>query len=281
MNYRVDSAVDLTFAEYAGTAVKEVQVWAVDFAGNESETIRISNPYYEGEDPSESDDSSGETAGDEESRAFTPDGQATVLDHATEGDDKEFYVFTTPEDSVFYLVIDKQRDSDNVYFLNAVTEEDLVMLAEKGSKGKAEEESAVPEPEVCSCAEKCEAGFVDTSCPVCRNHLKGCLGKEAEPVKEEKKKSGGGGAAMVFILLATLTAGGAGYYLKIYKPRHDLDDAEDLDDLLAEEEDVEIDEDVLEETESYPDDFAPENAETDFYDVSYGYEPEEDQEKGE
>ena len=37
----------------------------------------------------------------------------------------------TPDENVFYLIIDKQRDSENVYFLNAVTESDLMALAQK------------------------------------------------------------------------------------------------------------------------------------------------------
>ena len=63
------------------------------------------------------------------STALTPDGQGTVVDDVTSSDDKEFYTITTPAENVFYLVIDKQRDGENVYFLNAVTEADLLALA--------------------------------------------------------------------------------------------------------------------------------------------------------
>ena len=63
--------------------------------------------------------------------ALTPDGQGTVVDNVTDQDSKEFFTFTTPSNNTFYLVIDKQRDSENVYFLNAVTESDLLALAEK------------------------------------------------------------------------------------------------------------------------------------------------------
>ena len=66
-----------------------------------------------------------------EEKPLTPDGQATVVDDVTDGDGKEFYTIVTPAENTFYLVIDKQRDSDNVYFLNAVTESDLLALAEK------------------------------------------------------------------------------------------------------------------------------------------------------
>jgi len=49
------------------------------------------------------------------SKPFTPDGQATVLDLTYEGDGKMFYTFRTPAGNVFYLIIDRQRGVDNVY----------------------------------------------------------------------------------------------------------------------------------------------------------------------
>lgn len=171
---------------------------------------------------------------------FTPEGQASVVDHATDGDGKEFYTFSTPEGNIFYLVIDSQRDSDNVYFLNAVTEADLMALAESGSGESSVSESAIPEIRVCICRERCAEGWAEVSCPVCRENPVECKGKaaQAQPSEEggetqpEKKESTGNSSTIVFVLLAVAAAGGAGYYLKIYKPRHDLDDAEDLDELL-------------------------------------------------
>lgn len=35
-----------------------------------------------------------------------------------------------PNENVFYLVINRQRETENVYLLNAVTELDLIALAE-------------------------------------------------------------------------------------------------------------------------------------------------------
>lgn len=174
---------------------------------------------------------------------FTPGGQATVVDEATGEDGKLFYTFSTPEGNVFYLVIDRQRDSDNVYFLNAVTEQDLLSLAEGGEEGTGE--SAIPEIKVCMCRERCREGWADVSCPACMEDPGSCKGKDAEAPAQEGQEEGGqkpagetGGAStgtFVFILLAAVAVGGAGYYLKIYKPKHDLDDAEDLDELLGED----------------------------------------------
>jgi len=69
-----------------------------------------------------------------ELRPFTPDGTGTVVDNATNGDGKEFYTIMTEDESVFHLIIDRQRNTQNVYFLNAVTEEDLMALAEKNGR---------------------------------------------------------------------------------------------------------------------------------------------------
>ena len=75
---------------------------------------------------------------------FTPDGTGTVVDNATDEDGKEFYTITTADESVFYLVIDKQKTSENVYFLNTVTTDDLLPLAEQGKEPPKE---VTPEPE--------------------------------------------------------------------------------------------------------------------------------------
>lgn len=181
-----------------------------------------------------------------EAKPFTPDGQATVTDNATDGDGKEFYTFTTPDDHVFYLVIDKQRGSDNVYFLNAVTESDLAALAAKDGN-KKDAEGSRPDA-VCDCTKKCEPGEVNTNCPVCKNALKACEGKGSEPEtvpdleakQPEKKRSAG---SLIFILLAVAAAGGCGYYFKVLKPKRDLDEAEDLDELLDDGGEAEVNED--------------------------------------
>lgn len=281
VNYRVDNAVDVAFQDYAGTTSQTVGVYAQDFAGNKSDTVNIKNPYYKAPaastPPAQTSKPSASASADPETetKPFTPDGQATVTDNATDEDGKEFYTFTTPNDNVFYLVIDKQRDSDNVYFLNAVTEDDLAALAAK-DEDKKETESAMPEVAVCNCTDKCAPGEVNTGCPVCKNDLKTCVGKTAEPEpdtdKEQPEKENSAGS-LIFILLAVAAAGGAGYYFKVLKPKRDLDDAEDLDELLEEAEEPEINEDepesvaaVQEDTESesatyddYPDDDYPDD----------------------
>ena len=165
--------------------------------------------------------------------AFTPEGTGTVLDEAAgEGDDKQFYTITTEAGNVFYLIIDGKRDDNNVYFLNGVTEADLMALAEK-NEGTM---SVIPAEDVCTCTDKCEAGEVNTACPVCKNDLKGCAGKEKpaeteEPAQaEQPKKDNGSTGTIIFIIVALLAVGGVGYYVKIVRPKQQAEDDEDFED---------------------------------------------------
>lgn len=201
--------------------------------------------------------------------ALTPDGQGTVMDDVTDGDGKEFFTIKTPSENTFFLIIDKQRDSENVYFLNSVTEQDLMALAEKEDSST----SAVPDPApVCICKDRCEAGAVNTTCPVCILSMRDCTGAApapAEPV-EQPKETGGNGS-MVIVLLAMLAVGGAGWYFKIYKPKHDMADAEDFDELTGGEEPM-VNEDDEPEVQTHRETEPRQESEEPDY---YGDEPEE------
>lgn len=128
---------------------------------------------------------------------FTPNGTGTVLDNATSEDEKEFYTIVTENENVFYLVIDKQRDTENVYFLNAVTESDLMALAEPDAEETTEPVEPEPEP---APAQEPEEPVEVTEEP------------EPEPVPE----TGTSPIMLVLIGVAVLAVGGLGYYFKIY-----------------------------------------------------------------
>ena len=125
-----------------------------------------------------------------EPNPFTPDGTGTVVDNATDQDGKEFFTITTAEEAVFYLVIDRQRETENVYFLNAVTVADLMALAESSGEPAAPEPPPEPEPEP------------DPT-------------QEPEPVPEKK----GGAGPLLLALVVVVIGGGAGWYFKIYRPK--------------------------------------------------------------
>lgn len=125
---------------------------------------------------------------------LTPDGQGTLLDNATGEEGKEFFTITTADESVFYLVIDRQKSGENVYFLNTVTVDDLMALAEPG-KEEAPAPAVIPEPE--------PAPTPDV---------------EPEP-EPEPEKSGGNMGTLLLALAVVVIGGGAGWYFKIYRPK--------------------------------------------------------------
>jgi hypothetical protein len=61
---------------------------------------------------------------------LTPNGTGNVVDNIMTLNNIEFFTVTTDNGSDFFLVVDRQRTSNNVYLLNTVTEADLMALAE-------------------------------------------------------------------------------------------------------------------------------------------------------
>ncbi len=131
---------------------------------------------------------------DAELNPLTPDGQGTVVDSADDTEGKEFFTITTADESVFYLIIDRQKNGDNVYFLNTVTVADLMALAEDSGE-VVSAVTAEPEPEPTTST-------------------------EPEPEPDPEPEETGGGLGMFLVALAVVAVGGgAGWYFKIYRPR--------------------------------------------------------------
>ena len=101
------------------------------------------------------------------------------------------------------------------------------MALMEGDSGKAQA------PAVCTCKDKCKAGAVNTTCPVCSVNMTECVGKEAVPEPDdappEKEKSNAGGL-VIFLVVTLLAGGGAFYYFKIMKPKQGIKGDTDLDD---------------------------------------------------
>ena len=82
-------------------------------------------------DPTEPpEDVNNPTGGTVVGNPFSPSGSGTVINAATDGDGKEFYTIEAPDKTVFYLVVDRQRNSQNVYLLKAVSAMDLMSLGD-------------------------------------------------------------------------------------------------------------------------------------------------------
>lgn len=75
-------------------------------------------------------------------------GNGEVEDNITDDSSKEFFTVKTKGGNTFFLVIDRARNSENVYMLSMIDEYDLQeFLTDEERNGKEEEEPAVVLPE--------------------------------------------------------------------------------------------------------------------------------------
>ena len=134
--------------------------------------------------------------------ALTPDGNLSLIDDigSSTRSGKQFITVETKNGNMFYLIIDRDDEGEEtVHFLNQVNEADLLSLM-------GDDAPAAETPAVCNCKEKCVAGAVNTNCPVCKNNLSECSGKEVvaepEPEAEQPEKKSSGGLLVIVLLLA-------------------------------------------------------------------------------
>jgi hypothetical protein len=254
----VDSALALRLSDYVSNSgnKKYITIQAVDLDGNKSGVIEIDNPYYTAtaettEIPAETDeipDSEffetilGLLAPETTESAvtvnnpFTPDGQGEVVDNALESDGKEFFTIGTEDGGVFYLIVDRQRNADNVYFLNAVTEQDLIALAEKNGKtinpGTVE---AVETPEQTVTAEISTAPATTAAL-------------EAKPAE----KSANNNVLYIIMGVAVIGIGAAAYYFKIVKGKKNppADEDEESEENYGYQDESDEDDEILNDGES-------------------------------
>ena len=91
-----------------------------------------------------------ETVIHEDAVSFTPDGNLTLIDDFTRTDesDKQFITVKTRDESVFYIVIDRSANQENVYFLNLVDDQDLIaILNDEGLTEEIETITKLPDPQ--------------------------------------------------------------------------------------------------------------------------------------
>ncbi len=192
-------------------------------------------------------------SGEGADNSFTPTGNMTLIDdffqieaEATENSpqrDKQFITLESKSGNVFYLVIDRNGDQENVYFMNLVDEADLMALIEENEDGT--------QAPVCSCTDKCAVGAIKTDCEICRTNMSECVGKEpvvetepTEPVEDEPAEEPSVNFMPVLILLIAGAGGGAFYWFKIRKPKDKTAGNSDLDDYDFGQDDDDYDEET-------------------------------------
>ena len=160
----------------------------------------------------------------EPGEGFTEDGNLVTRDLLYDKHtNKQFITVQTSGGNTFYIVIDYDKPVDEdgeqyqTYFFSIVDEADLLAAMEAAGM-------EVPD---CACTVKCAAGGINTDCPVCAVNMSECVGTKAEPEPvdepepadpEPEQKSNTG--TVLLILAVALIGGGAGWYFKIYRPKH-------------------------------------------------------------
>ena len=161
----------------------------------------------------------------EDNRTLTPKGNAQLVDDVSDNENLQFITVTARNGNVFYFVIDKGAQSENVYFLNTVDESDLEALVEKSDK----------KPTATSKPEQTENTAETDSTENDKKNTDSKTEKTEQPEQNRPKNNSG-----LFIILALAAAAGVGgYYYKVILPKKKLEQADDLDDFDFEDEDTE------------------------------------------
>ena len=147
----------------------------------------------------------------------------------------QFITVTARNGNVFYYVIDKGAQSENVYFLNTVDESDHEALVEKSDK----KPTATAKPEQTENTAETDSTETDKKNTDSKT-------EKSEQQEQNRQKNNSG----LFIILALAAAAGiGGYYCKVILPKKKFEQADDLDDLDFEDEDTETVVNVDEETD--------------------------------
>lgn len=146
--------------------------------------------------------------------AFSTPGNAQLEDDITEDSTKEFLTITTKNNNTFYLVIDRSANTENVYMLSQIDENDLQEFLD--SEGTTENPSKQPSI-VLEETEKQTNETVEETKP--------------EEKGTEESKPSQNMAGLFGILLLAGAGAGAYYYLKIRKKKEqeENDDSEGLE----------------------------------------------------
>lgn len=155
--------------------------------------------------------------------AVLPPGTGEVAEVYADENGRKFYTIQTPAGNTFYLVIDFTKETENVYFLDAVAEKDLLALAEKTGGIIPTEENDAPGTD--------QAGSPTSEPPG---------GSATEP--EAKESSG---MFNLFLIGAVvLIGGGLALYFKVFRKKKNNDMREEYEEEAYPPEDPEDENDL-------------------------------------
>ena len=288
INTLIDGKASVILRDYAGNN-KQVSVYAVDYAGNRSATVKIDNPYYVAPTPlpaasapaststpapttpqaSSSAASSSSATSTPAASTSTPASSDNSGSDSTSGSsesaiDEGDTVFT-PEGTG--TVVDIATDEDGKLFYTIVTPAGnvfyLVIDLARTDGNNVYFLNAVTEADLAALAETDGSTTGNESAiPTPEPEPTPTPDPEPEPTPEPEPEEKGGGMGTIFlVLLAVAAIGGAGWYFKIYKPKQEAAFMDDMDEDESEGEDDEEDEIAFENENDGDEDYDEQEAE--------------------
>ena len=258
-------------------------IQAMDNAGNMSEVYKTANPYYTDPETGDSNESNPAEQLPVDAEATKPsNATAQVTEHTktdSEGNQivnsnagnekgdadkesdtktdkekgKEFYTIQTKNEKIFYLIIDRDGEEENVYFLTEISENDLLNTTTDNSetlpKNSAALESAIPVSEGALSNNNIENSSNDKADGITEEGA----GEDTTETPEEKapKKENPMGTYMMIGIAAIAVIGG--YYFKVVRKKkedfQEEDEEDDEEEYEEEEENEDAEDDFFEDTE--------------------------------
>lgn len=199
---------------YTGGAEQQEMVETTDAGTEISDTTGTGStedtPLTEEQSDTEEEMDDGETAGRVQGTSFSVPGNGQLVDNFSEDETKQFLTIQSKSGNTYFMVLDHSNNTENVYMLSMIDENDLAEFIDDGQKESDQEQPSVVIPET-------ERPSVSAE-------------QETEPVVEEEK---GGMNTGVLLTVVLLLVGGIGgfYYFKVLKPRQEDEesDGEDLE----------------------------------------------------
>ena len=113
----------------------------------ETTTAVVEETTTEKSKDTEKAEDTGRVTGESNNSAFSTPGNAQLVDDKENDDTKQFLTIQTKKGNTFYMVIDRSSNTENVYMMSLVDENDLAEFLDETEKDKETEESTVVIPE--------------------------------------------------------------------------------------------------------------------------------------
>ena len=130
----------------SGTSIATVYANANPPA-EETTTQVVEETTTESTEDTEKKEDTGRVTGEGDNSAFSTPGNAQLVDDKENDDTKQFLTIQTKKGNTFYMVIDRSSNTENVYMMSLVDENDLAEFLDETEKSKETEESTVVIPE--------------------------------------------------------------------------------------------------------------------------------------